>query len=114
MILAFRHGVLLLKGTRARPRKTSGNVHRGLLGRQLSVFWTIFRATTGRALADFIGGFGLWVDSGGILHHTYSMLGIDTYKQSASKRFHRRREGEDAVRVLGRLNAGCRRRSGDP
>jgi hypothetical protein len=38
------------------------------------------------ALADFIGGFGLWVDSGGILHHTYSMLGVDMYKQSASKR----------------------------
>ena len=37
------------------------------------------------ALADFIGGFGLWVDSGGILHHTYSMLGVETYKQSASK-----------------------------
>jgi hypothetical protein len=37
------------------------------------------------ALADFIGGFGLWADSGGILHHTYSMLGVDTYKQSASK-----------------------------
>ncbi len=35
------------------------------------------------ALADFIGGFGLWVDSGGILHHTYSLLGVETYKQSA-------------------------------
>jgi arylsulfatase A-like enzyme/uncharacterized membrane protein len=37
------------------------------------------------ALADFIGGFALWVDGDSILHHTYSMLGVDTYKQSASK-----------------------------
>jgi arylsulfatase len=33
------------------------------------------------AMADFIGGFALWVDSGGILRHTYSMLGVETYKQ---------------------------------
>ncbi|HSP56636.1 MAG TPA: sulfatase-like hydrolase/transferase [Dehalococcoidia bacterium] len=37
------------------------------------------------ALADFIGGFALWVDGDSILHHSYSMLGVDTYKQSASK-----------------------------
>jgi arylsulfatase len=37
------------------------------------------------AFADFIGGFALWVDSNGILHHTYSMLGVDSYKQSASR-----------------------------
>lgn len=37
------------------------------------------------AMADFIGGFGLWVDGDGILHHTYSMLGVETYKQSATK-----------------------------
>jgi arylsulfatase A-like enzyme/uncharacterized membrane protein len=36
------------------------------------------------AMADFIGGFGLWVDAEGILHHTYSMLGVDTYKQDAA------------------------------
>ena len=36
------------------------------------------------AMADFIGGFGLWVDGGGILRHTYSLLGVDTYKQAAS------------------------------
>jgi hypothetical protein len=34
-------------------------------------------------LADFIGGFGLWFDSDGMLHYTYSMLGVETYKQTA-------------------------------
>jgi arylsulfatase A-like enzyme len=33
------------------------------------------------ANADFIGGFGLWVDGKGLLHHTYSFLGVETYKQ---------------------------------
>ena len=30
------------------------------------------------ANADFIGGFALWVDGGGRLHHTYSLLGVET------------------------------------
>ncbi len=38
------------------------------------------------ANADFIGGFALWVDKNGILNHTYSYLGIETYKQKANKR----------------------------
>jgi arylsulfatase len=33
------------------------------------------------ANADFIGGFGLWVDGQGHLNHTYSFLGVETYKQ---------------------------------
>jgi hypothetical protein len=33
------------------------------------------------ANADFIGGFSLWVDGKGLLHHTYSFLGVETYKQ---------------------------------
>jgi arylsulfatase len=33
------------------------------------------------ANADFIGGFALWVDDAGLLHHTYSLLGVETYKQ---------------------------------
>ena len=37
------------------------------------------------AMADFIGGFGLWVDSAGSLCHTYSLLGVETYKQVSSK-----------------------------
>lgn len=38
------------------------------------------------AMADFIGGFGLWVDGEGILRHTYSLLGVETYKQAATKK----------------------------
>ena len=34
------------------------------------------------AFADFIGGFALWVDEKGLLHHTYQFLGVDTYKQT--------------------------------
>ncbi|HQR79266.1 MAG TPA: sulfatase-like hydrolase/transferase [Actinomycetota bacterium] len=37
------------------------------------------------ANADFIGGFGLWVDAEGKLRHTYSLLGVETYRQAASK-----------------------------
>ena len=37
------------------------------------------------ANADFIGGFALWVDGQGLLHHTYSLLGVDTYKQVSSE-----------------------------
>ncbi len=33
------------------------------------------------ANADFIGGFALWVDDHGHLQHSYSMLGIQQYKQ---------------------------------
>jgi arylsulfatase len=36
------------------------------------------------AMADFIGGFGLWVDERGNLCHTYSLLGVETYKQVSS------------------------------
>src|SRR5262249_55661775 len=38
------------------------------------------------ANADFIGGFGLWVDGEGMLTHTYSLLGVETYKQVATKK----------------------------
>ena len=37
------------------------------------------------AFADFIGGFALWVDKAGYLHHTYQFLGVDTYKQSSTQ-----------------------------
>jgi hypothetical protein len=37
------------------------------------------------ANADFIGGFGLWIDSEGKLNHTYSWLGVETYKQVSDK-----------------------------
>jgi len=38
------------------------------------------------ANADFIGGFGLWVDHDGLLHHTYSFLGVETYKQTSTEK----------------------------
>jgi arylsulfatase len=37
------------------------------------------------ANADFIGGFGLWVDEHGLLRHTYSLLGVETYTQAAAE-----------------------------
>ena len=36
------------------------------------------------ANADSIGGFALWVDGDGLLHHTYSMLGVERYEQVAT------------------------------
>jgi len=37
------------------------------------------------ANADFIGGFGLWVDGDGKLNHTYSFLGVESYRQTSTK-----------------------------
>jgi arylsulfatase len=37
------------------------------------------------ANADFIGGFGLWVDEKGRLNHTYSFLGVESYRQTSTK-----------------------------
>ena len=37
------------------------------------------------ANADFIGGFGLWIDEQGRLNHTYSLLGVETYKQVSTE-----------------------------
>src|SRR6266568_2860195 len=38
------------------------------------------------ANADFIGGYGLWVDDKGMLNHTYSFLGVETYKQVSTEK----------------------------
>jgi arylsulfatase len=37
------------------------------------------------ANADFMGGFALWVDGERRLHHTYSFLGVETYKQVSTQ-----------------------------
>ena len=37
------------------------------------------------ANADFIGGWALWVDEKGLLNHTYSFLGVETYKQTSAE-----------------------------
>ena len=51
------------------------------------------------ANADFIGGFALWVDDKGLLCHTYSFLGVETYKQVSSEPIPRGDViGQDAVR----------------
>lgn len=49
------------------------------------------------ANADFIGGFALWVDADGKLNHTYSFLGVETYKQRTTAPLP---TGEVAVRLL--------------
>ena len=41
--------------------------------------------------ADFIGGFALWVGEDGLLRHTYSLLGVETYKQVATEKLPDRR-----------------------
>jgi arylsulfatase len=37
------------------------------------------------ANADFMGGFTLWADEKGLLHHTYSFLGVETYRQVSTE-----------------------------
>lgn len=49
------------------------------------------------ANADFIGGFALWVDADRHLHHTYSFLGVETYKQVSTTKIP---TGEVTVKVL--------------
>lgn len=49
------------------------------------------------ANADFIGGFGLWVDEKGILTHTYSLLGVETSRQTADRPLP---AGDVSVRML--------------
>ena len=37
------------------------------------------------ANADFTGGYALWVDEQGLLHHTYSLLGVEVYRQVSTE-----------------------------
>ncbi|MFN8469603.1 MAG: sulfatase-like hydrolase/transferase [Caldilineaceae bacterium] len=37
------------------------------------------------ANADFTGGYALWVDDKGLLHHTYSLLGVEVYRQVSTE-----------------------------
>ena len=37
------------------------------------------------AEADAMGGFSLWVDDRGLLHHTYSMMGVEQYHQVSTE-----------------------------
>ena len=49
------------------------------------------------ANADFIGGWALWVDEQGLLNHSYSFLGVETYKQTSSERIP---TGDVSVKML--------------
>lgn len=49
------------------------------------------------ANADFIGGFGLWVDPEGLLHHTYSLLGVEIYRQTSKEKIP---SGDVTVKML--------------
>jgi arylsulfatase A-like enzyme/uncharacterized membrane protein len=70
------------------------NVQRGMIprvyGRSYAIEAELVVPETGAegvivANADEIGGFALWVDDQGLLHHTYSFLGVETYRQVASQ-----------------------------
>jgi arylsulfatase len=70
------------------------NIQRGMIpriyGRSYAIEADLVVPTGGAegvivANADFIGGFGLWVDANGLLRHTYSLLGVETYKQVATE-----------------------------
>ena len=37
------------------------------------------------AEADEMGGFSLWVDDNGLLHHKYSMMGVEQYEQVSTE-----------------------------
>jgi arylsulfatase len=71
------------------------NVQRGMVprvyGRSYAIEAELAVPETGAegvvvANADFIGGFALWVDGQGLLHHTYSFLGVETYKQTSTEK----------------------------
>jgi arylsulfatase len=49
------------------------------------------------ANADFFGGFSVWVDGDGLLRHTYSFLGVETYQQKADRPLP---AGEVSVKML--------------
>ena len=49
------------------------------------------------ANADFIGGFGLWVDEKGLLNHTYSFLGVESFRQTSTEPIP---TGEVSVKML--------------
>ena len=37
------------------------------------------------AEADEMGGFSLWIDDNGVLHHCYSMMGVEQYRQASTE-----------------------------
>jgi arylsulfatase len=49
------------------------------------------------ANADFIGGWALWIDGKGLLNHTYSYLGVESYRQTSTRPVPK---GEVTVKML--------------
>jgi arylsulfatase len=70
------------------------NVQRGMVprvyGRSYAIEAELVVPDTGAegvivANADEMGGFAIWVDSEGMLRHSYSMLGVDYFRQTATE-----------------------------
>jgi hypothetical protein len=70
------------------------NVQKGLVprvqGRSYSIEATMTVPEDGAegvlvANADFIGGWALWIDGKGHLHHSYSWLGVESYRQTSTE-----------------------------
>jgi arylsulfatase len=70
------------------------NIQRGMVpriyGRSYAIEAELHVPKTGAegvivANGDFTGGYSLWVDSGGFLRHSYSFLGVETYRQAANE-----------------------------
>jgi arylsulfatase A-like enzyme len=70
------------------------NVQRGMVprvyGRSYAIEAELVVPDTGAegvivANADEMGGFAVWVDSEGMLRHSYSMLGVDYFRQTATE-----------------------------
>ncbi|KZS83270.1 arylsulfatase [Mycobacterium persicum] len=70
------------------------NIQRGMVprifGRSYAIEGRLHIPDTGAqgvivANADFMGGFALWVDEQQRLHHTYSFLGVETYRQVSTE-----------------------------
>ena len=93
--LSVLYGILPPLPTQTRFAFAGGvdNIQWGMIprifGRSYSIEADLVVPETGAegvivAMADFIGGFGLWVNDAGNLCHTYSLLGVETYKQVSS------------------------------
>ncbi|MFV0493617.1 arylsulfatase [Mycobacterium sp.] len=70
------------------------NIQRGMVprifGRSYAIEAKLVVPETGAqgvivANADFMGGFALWVDEQQRLHHSYSFLGVETYRQVSTE-----------------------------
>jgi hypothetical protein len=64
------------------------------------------------ANADFIGGWALWIDTDGHLNHSYSWLGVESYRQTSTEPIP---SGDVTVKMLFEIDEpkpGARSRSG--